>query len=261
MSAPTGRIPYARVELLARWSDELNVPLKLCSRPSRRIGLRAGEQGIELSWPPGAAPDLIHGFLHSKRAWLRRQFQRIHDDHAAFAAALRWTPPEPGHLLVAGRLRLLDFSGPRGGCLHQGESLALGMDEHNAMRRILANHLLREFQQRIGELWRHFERAHGVRPRRIQLKPMRSLWGSCSFNAAMRLNTALLFGPAECTRAVLAHELAHLDHRDHSPRFWARVGELDPDYGFADADLLANRHLYMRLNGWLFAPASQAGRS
>jgi len=28
---------------------------------------------------------------------------------------------------------------------------------------------------------------------------------------------------------VAAHELAHLVHLDHSPRFWAKVDELCPD--------------------------------
>jgi len=28
---------------------------------------------------------------------------------------------------------------------------------------------------------------------------------------------------------VAAHELAHLVHLDHSPRFWAQVDELCPD--------------------------------
>jgi predicted metal-dependent hydrolase len=29
---------------------------------------------------------------------------------------------------------------------------------------------------------------------------------------------------------VIVHELAHLNERNHSPRFWARVRAMQPDY-------------------------------
>lgn len=40
---------------------------------------------------------------------------------------------------------------------------------------------------------------------------------------------------------VIAHELAHLVHMDHSPRFWALVARVDPGYKKHEAQLKSIR--------------------
>ena len=41
----------------------------------------------------------------------------------------------------------------------------------------------------------------------------------------------LAMAPPEVLDYVAAHEVAHLAHMDHSPRFWAAVEALKPGYG------------------------------
>ena len=54
----------------------------------------------------------------------------------------------------------------------------------------------------------------------------------------MSLNWRLMLAPGELADYVVVHELCHLRHLDHSPRFWAMVGGVIPDY----------RHHRRRLN-------------
>jgi hypothetical protein len=42
---------------------------------------------------------------------------------------------------------------------------------------------------------------------------------------------------------VIVHELAHLDHHNHSPKFWGRVKEMMPDYEVRRKWLKTNHHL------------------
>jgi predicted metal-dependent hydrolase len=52
----------------------------------------------------------------------------------------------------------------------------------------------------------------------------RARWGSYSPRTGIvRLNAALKLMPAWVLEAVVAHELAHAFHLDHSPRFWELV--------------------------------------
>lgn len=53
----------------------------------------------------------------------------------------------------------------------------------------------------------------------------------------VRLNAALRGMPGWVLEAVVAHELAHVFHPDHSPAFWELLGRACPESGRAEAFL------------------------
>lgn len=66
----------------------------------------------------------------------------------------------------------------------------------------------------------------------------RARWGSYSkATHTIRLNAALRHMPPWVLESVVAHELAHIIHFDHSPAFWALVRTVDPKVDRADAFL------------------------
>ncbi len=73
-------------------------------------------------------------------------------------------------------------------------------------------------------------RRSGGRPvGRITVRDTRSRWGSCAPNGNLSFSWRLILAPPAVLAYVVAHELAHLVHRDHSPRFWALVETLGGD--------------------------------
>jgi predicted metal-dependent hydrolase len=62
-------------------------------------------------------------------------------------------------------------------------------------------------------------------------------WGSCTVAGNIRLNWKLVHYPLALLDYVVVHELAHLREMNHSPRFWAVVGSVFPDYDGAKAAL------------------------
>jgi hypothetical protein len=63
-------------------------------------------------------------------------------------------------------------------------------------------------------------------------------WGSYSARTrTVRLHAALRHMPTWVLEAVVAHELAHTEHLDHSPAFWALARAVCPDTDRARAFL------------------------
>lgn len=70
----------------------------------------------------------------------------------------------------------------------------------------------------IAEAWATAD-SLGVHPAAWSLSRGRRILGHCNARGEIALSSALMFMPADLRRYVIAHELAHLSHMDHSPAF------------------------------------------
>ena len=70
----------------------------------------------------------------------------------------------------------------------------------------------------------------GVRYDSLSLSAAGTRWGSCTIERKIRLNWRLIHFALPLIDYVVAHELSHLLEMNHSPRFWATVESIYPDY-------------------------------
>ena len=70
----------------------------------------------------------------------------------------------------------------------------------------------------------------GVSYGRVTIRNQRSKWGSCSSKGNLNFNCVLMLAPPEVVDYIVVHELCHRKEMNHSPRFWAEVGRVIPDY-------------------------------
>jgi predicted metal-dependent hydrolase len=71
-----------------------------------------------------------------------------------------------------------------------------------------------------------------------------SRWGSCNVKREVQLSWRLMKAPPRVIDYVVAHELAHLKHMDHSAAFWALVARMYPQYKSAQQVLRRDDALY-----------------
>lgn len=65
-------------------------------------------------------------------------------------------------------------------------------------------------------------------PTRLQFMTVQ--WGSCSPSGLITLNPLLVKAPRECIDYVLLHELCHLLHHNHSPKFYRTLERHMPNW-------------------------------
>ncbi|MBQ3352064.1 M48 family metallopeptidase [Candidatus Saccharibacteria bacterium] len=73
-------------------------------------------------------------------------------------------------------------------------------------------------------------KLYGYKYDKVRLTHANTRWGSCTSNRTISLNIGLMQVPEPLRDYVILHELAHLNHMDHSSAFWAEVGSHDKHY-------------------------------
>ena len=92
--------------------------------------------------------------------------------------------------------------------------------------RALADEACRVIPERV----KYYAPLVGVTYGRITIRNQKSRWGSCSSKGNLNFNVGLMMAPPEVMDYVVVHELCHRIEMNHSPKFWAEVGKLIPDY-------------------------------
>ena len=85
----------------------------------------------------------------------------------------------------------------------------------------------------------HFASLLGVTWRSLALTNANTRWGSAKADGSIRLHWRLMQFSPEVIDYVVAHELSHLHELNHSPRFWATVASVLPDYEVRQKQLKA----------------------
>jgi predicted metal-dependent hydrolase len=186
---------------------------------ARRISLRLAPDGSEvrIAMPRWGRTDEALAFARSKAAWIAAQLERV-PRPVVFAPGMAL--PYRGEQLVLRHLA----AGPRRAVLDDGE-LVLGGPVENLqprLRRWFEGEARRLLEQ---DLAFYCERA-GQPQQRLMLSRAQRRWGSCARDGTVRINWRLVMAPDPVRRSVVAHEVAHLLHFDHSPAFHAALAAI-----------------------------------
>ena len=186
---------------------------------ARRMTMRLAPDGSEvrITLPQWGRTAEALEFAQKRQGWLAGQLAAVPERAALSADGLL---PYRGDQLPICH----DATAPRKVRLVGGELLVGGPAEslHARLRRWLeaeARRLLNE------DLAFYCERA-AQGPPRLMLSNAQRRWGSCARDGTIRVNWRLVMAPDMVRRSVVAHEVAHLVHFDHSPAFHALLGAL-----------------------------------
>lgn len=97
----------------------------------------------------------------------------------------------------------------------------------------------------INERVKYYSGIFGFKYAKIRISNAEKIWGSCSAKGNISFSWRLIMAPLPVIDYVVAHELAHLEQRNHSRRFWGKVAEIIPDFKKRRKWLKENEHLFI----------------
>lgn len=206
------------------------------ARSSRRrsISIEVRATKVVLRAPMSVSEAVLLNFLSQKADWVR----------AKIAEQALTLTSVPSRSYEAGAL--LPF---------MGESLVLsiGLGKSTAVKRInnclhvlLSNRSSQSREQQIKRLvcrWyqqqalavlthKTQQLAHimGLSCQQVTIRATRSKWGHCTSAGAIQYNWQILLAPEAIVDYLVAHEVSHLRHHNHSADFWSLVASVCPDF-------------------------------
>lgn len=214
----------------------------------RTIGFGVNPLGLTVSAPRWVTLGAVDEALQSKSAWVVRKLTQVGAHHEVLQAArLDW----------ADGLRLAWLDGTltvRVGApaVRRGQPLVAHADgtlwvalpptaTAAQLRDAVQAWMMRAAHAHYVQRLDHFSPLLGVRWTSLRLSGATTRWGSAKADGSIRLHWRLMQFSPGVVDYVVAHELSHLRHMDHSERFWQTVASVVPDYAALRAHLKGER--------------------
>ena len=218
-------------------------PVRESSR-AKRLAIRVSRDAhVEIVAPRGCAKKRVIEFVQAKQAWIEKTVHKVDLER-------RSRPEESqGELPTKIVLRSLSQEWTVDYRKEDRESVGLtvvdpcqlvvsgDVDHVPTCRYILQKWVRKQAQLYIPQWLKSASQETDLSYSKVTIRRQKTLWGSCSSKGSINLNDKLLFVPFPMVRYVLIHELCHTIHMNHSPEFWALVGQKQPEYQELDRGL------------------------
>lgn len=186
---------------------------------ARRMTLRLAPDGSEarISIPAWGRVGDAEAFARDRSDWLAGQLARMPQAQSiAPDASLPWR----------GETLQIEWSAAarRKPVIAEGRLIVGGPVEGLATR--LQRWLEAEALAHCAQDLAHYCARAGEDVPRLSLSRAQRRWGSCAADGSIRMNWRLIMAPDFVRQSVVAHEVAHMKHFDHSPAFHAHLDTL-----------------------------------
>ena len=251
-SVPRASSGVAREEACSITFSGQRIAYTLRRSPKRRsIALQIDARGLRVAAPVRATQRDAEEVLYKHADWVTKKLREWQSPTQTKQRA--WQLGDP--LLYLGSARPLRvFQGTAGApaqFMALNESLQLTLpqpptapDYTARVRATLAAALRESARQHFAPRLAHYAGLIGASAPPLRLSSAATRWGSCSRRVVggatritVSLNWRMIHFPPHLIDYVIAHEVAHIKHMNHSPRFWAVVEKLYPDYQTARAEI------------------------
>lgn len=196
----------------------------LRSSRRKRVGFRVNDSGVlEIHAPEGVSEARVLQLLEVNQNVVERAFA----EYRRRVKPIRRTYTEGELFPLWGREMRLVFSERL--LLINGNEILVPRGSPLEVREDLEKLYRRTALPLLQEQCRLRGGSRGLLPSSVGITGAVTRWGSCNSRKHISFCWKLLLLPLELADYVVCHELAHLQHLDHSKAFWQLTEELSPN--------------------------------
>ncbi len=186
--------------------------------------------GVQVLAPVNASDAEIRAAVRRRAKWIFKHYE------PQGQGSIRRRAVSGEEVLYLGRRYVLKVdTGPRNRVKLKGGKLLVETtqrspaDINSAVEGWYRQHAKEYFSRRISALFSpSMDKLPS--PPDFYLRKMKRQWGSCSPAGKLQLNPLQIRAPRLCVDYVIAHELCHLSHHDHSADFYQLLNARMPDW-------------------------------
>ena len=187
----------------------------LLERKARKtISLKITAQGLVVSAPTLLPQNRLEEVIRGKLGWIGRKL-------ALFTASTR----PPHSLEYLGRALEQKFVSGLLQARQVGDTLELPQGDLMALERWYRAQATAYLPLKV-KAWA----GERFKPARVSITGASGRWGSCSSGGRLNFSWRVMRLAPELIDYVIVHELCHLEHLNHSRRFWNALEGIMPDF-------------------------------
>jgi hypothetical protein len=201
----------------------------------RSIGFLIDDDGLRITAPKWVTIAEIENAIVEKQRWIFSKLNERRERSARrLQPQLQWT--DGASLPYLGTdLTLRILAAQSSGIAFDGETRELTVclppdATEQQLKDRVQGWLQLEAKRIFAERLPLYAEKLGVAYHSFALSSATTQWGSCTAEGKIRLNWRLVHFALPLIDYVIAHELSHLREMNHSPRFWATVQSIFPEF-------------------------------
>jgi predicted metal-dependent hydrolase len=206
--------------------DEIPVEKIVRSRRRTIALIITPEAKLIVRAPLKAPAAMIHSFIHDKQGWIQKTLAKMKQRPQPVVR----TYEEGEVFFFLGReypLHIVDNSTE---AVVRTDRLCVPRTIQPDICQGIRRWYVQEAEKEIRSRCMWFSMTTGYAPASVRISDAKQRWGSCTSTGNLNFSWRLIQAPLEIVDYVIVHELVHLKQHDHSKKFWAKVGDVMPDY-------------------------------
>jgi len=210
----------------------------------KTISLHLRKDGsIAILSPYGIPKSEIDNFFHRKKNWLRKKIKEKEENNAE-SNQKKILPGET--FLFLGFFHPLVVCNDNNDIQHltfSNHQFIIGKENLHQARALFVEWYREKAKEYIEARVRHYCGILHLQQGSVRIGSAMSRWGACSPDNNLSFTWRLIMAPRSVIDYIVAHEVAHIQEKNHSNRFWNLLERVIPDYGVHRLWLRKNGHL------------------